>query len=524
MEETRAGVQVVQPASAASGPVGPSTSPKAPEPRPPQTPGPTVTNTENRGHASTLPRVEAESQPIGNTTNVEKTARSIPKFTKTKPSPLGPQTAVALGVGTPSDTALGKRPRAEAGLDSMSETEQEIEMGARSSYTPSPTASTAAATTTALPNVAMPSEEDKKATELFLARLRAKDEATAMSLDPNPPAMHIATTQYTPKPEGGFPVVYGRNPTHAFDNIDLTQITAWMDLEGPLVFVQPLFHGFYPSAIAQEIVGILQSTIKDLFGCEKPKVAAPMASSTPPTVDHAPYTYLLRNIPPEVAAKLIDQRCWATEKIGFLVYTAEAITPTYLGAIEGLNPTDDDDVMEVKALIARTLAQGEVGAIIAEISTCDPDLVGLGAPERVDKIVKTLRINVISIRASRGSLRPIINMYLDCPFGSDMDWNRLLDAVTKTKFRHVLLGIGNILRGWTCTICHGADHPSGLCPLPSVPGWIKAIPIAPIVEHRNQIVQQPRAPESHRGRGGGNRRGRGNTTRSRGSDNRPRGS
>ena len=71
-----------------------------------------------------------------------------------------------------------------------------------------------------------------------------------MSLDLNPPTMHITTIQYTSKPKGEFPVVYGQNPTHTFNNIDLMQITAWMCLEGPLLFVQPLSHNFYPLAIA----------------------------------------------------------------------------------------------------------------------------------------------------------------------------------------------------------------------------------------------------------------------------------
>ena len=110
---------------------------------------------------------------------------------------------MALEVGTPSDTLLGKWPQAKAGHHSTSEAEQENEMGARSSYTPSSTTGTAAATTFALPNVLLPSKEDKKATELFLAHFKAKDEASTMSLDPNLPAIHITTTQYTPKPEGG---------------------------------------------------------------------------------------------------------------------------------------------------------------------------------------------------------------------------------------------------------------------------------------------------------------------------------
>jgi hypothetical protein len=374
-------------------------------------------------------------------------------------------------------------------------------------------------------DVVMPSAEDKKATDAFLARLKAKVEATDKSHVPTTPIMPTATIQYTPKPEGGFPVVYGRNSTHAFDNIDLVQITDWMNLPGPRVFIQPLSHGFYPPAIAQEIVGVLQSTVKDIFACEKVKVTAPMASSAPTNVDHAPYTYLMRNIPAEVATTLINQQCWATEKIGFMVYTAEAIMPQYLGAVEGLNATDDEDVGVIRDLIARTLYDSEVGPIIAEISEHDPSLAYLEAPERAATVMKTLRIRMINIRAQGGTLRPIANIYINCPFESDTDWTRLVEAVAQTKFKHSLLGTGTIHRGWMCTICHGADHPSGLCPFPSIPGWIKATPIAPIVEHRNRLNRQARdSAEARRGRGGSNRPGRGGSTHARSNTNWPHGS
>ena len=85
----QAGMQAVQPASAASSPVGPNTGPNSPEPRLLQTPSLTITNTENRGFVSTPPRVAIGSQLISNTTSVENTACSLFNFTKTKFSPLG---------------------------------------------------------------------------------------------------------------------------------------------------------------------------------------------------------------------------------------------------------------------------------------------------------------------------------------------------------------------------------------------------------------------------------------------------
>jgi hypothetical protein len=219
----------------------------------------------------------------------------------------------------------------------------------------------------------------------------------------------------------------------------------------------------------------------------------------------------------------VSQRCWATEKIGFIVYTTDPITLQYLGAVEGLNATDKEDVAQIQELIAQTLYEMDTG-LIMEISASNPALSKLEVHQQAAEVIQTLRINMINIRAQGGSLRPIANMYIDCPCELDEDWSRLVDAVAQTKFKHSLLGTGTIHRGWTCTICHGVDHPSGLCPFPMVPGWISAKPIAPIADHRNRSSRQSQDnTESCRGRGGYNRPDRGGPMWGRGKANRSRG-
>jgi hypothetical protein len=430
-----------------------------------------------------------------------------------------------------TETRPEKRSRVETDPNSADEVEADVTptngVDSLSNYSVSrPNTPPVDTKPTQRPDTTALSEEDKKVANDFLARLKANANAHAREQTPNIPVPDVppVVAKYTPKPAGGFPVVYGRNSTHAFDNIDIQQITDWMNLPGTRIFVQPLSHGFYPPAVAQEIVGTLQAAICDIFGCENVKITAPMASSPPSGTDRPPYTYLVRNISPDVAAALIDQQCWATNKIGFLVYTAEAIRPKYLGAVEGFNITDDEDITQIHELIAQTLYQSPVSTIIAEISAHEPSLASLDRTTRVEQIIQSLGINAIKIRAQGGSLRPIINIYIDCPFESDEDWSRLVTAVASTEFRHSLLGTGTAHRGWTCTICHGADHPSGLCPFPLTPGWIAATPIAPIVEYRNRSSRQIRdTTETRRGRGGSNRFSRGGPTRGRGNSNRSRG-
>lgn len=136
----------------------------------------------------------------------------------------------------------------------------------------------------------------------FLECLQANAQAQKQSPSVHEPNVPTMVTKYTPQPIGGFPLVYGCNSTYPFDNIDIQQITDWMSLPGPRVFIQPLSHGYYPPAIAQEIVSILKTTITDIFGCANPKITAPMA---PTYADQPPYTYLVHNIPPGVVTDLV---------------------------------------------------------------------------------------------------------------------------------------------------------------------------------------------------------------------------
>jgi hypothetical protein len=286
------------------------------------------------------------------------------------------------------DARLGKRPR----VDSLSNSDDEVaatvdpnRMETLSTYTLSPTQTPPPDDSKKESSLVL-SQEEAKATNAFLARLKAKAEAAA-----SPPQIANANAKYTPYPEKGFPTVYGRNSTHAFDNMDIVQLTDWTGHSGPRVFVQPLMHGYYTPAITAEIVSNLKATIEDLFGCVGVKVTAPMPVSKPAKLDQPPYTYLVYNITTAIAFELVKQQCWATKRIGFLVYSAETIMPTYLGALEGFNAHDEADMSSLHQLIADTFYLSEIGPIIAQISASDPQLAEMEDRIEQEKFSKRWR-------------------------------------------------------------------------------------------------------------------------------------
>jgi hypothetical protein len=296
--------------------------------------------------------------------------------------------------------------------------------------------------------------------------------------------------------------------------MDYDQQLAWLTLDSPHVFVQPLGHGYYPPHIAQEIVGLIKDAVEVIFTCSGVKVTSPTAASPPQGLDRAPYTHLIRNISPAIAAALVKQRCWATQKIAFLVYPAVPQMPTYLGAIQGLN-VDADDIPDIFKLVSTTFSQDPIYSILADISASHSTLAALQPDERVKQITSSLQIDIFHVRSSGGSPRPIVNLYIDPPSDKDDNWSRLLQIVSTTTYKDAFMGSGTYHAGWSCGICHSVDHPSGLCKFPSLPHWINASPIPPLLQFREQYERpytSTHDPTPNR-RGGRNPHGRGSAPR-----------
>ena len=234
------------------------------------------------------------------------------------------------------------------------------------------------------------------------------------------------------------------------------------------------------------MVHLIRDGIQLALGVTGIKVTAPSPHDNVDRLDKAPFTYLVHGMSISDADKLVTQYCLASKSIGLLIYKAGIQAPTYLGSVEGLTINDEEDHFSVLNLVAQTYLEGAVGVVLVEISESNPNLQGHeSANDRVRAILQTLTGHRFNMNSTLGAKRVNFNLYIESPTDDDSDWARLLETVHETTYRDPLLGNGFHGALWNCNTCHGVDHPSGLCPFPAVPGWIKATPIAPIVEYRN---------------------------------------
>ncbi|KAI0035779.1 hypothetical protein K488DRAFT_82672 [Vararia minispora EC-137] len=134
-----------------------------------------------------------------------------------------------------------------------------------------------------------------------------------------------------------------------------------------------------------------------------------------------------------------------------------------------------------------------------------------------------IRIDSLPIRDSGGRPTPAYRLYAHLPSDDPNEQQRARDSLRSISFDHHLYGAATQAT-YKCRHCHGVDHPSGLCPFPSLPGWQGPNPLSrpteptldalppPVLPEAPSSLTDPPANNTGRGRG----RGRGSSRGGRG--------
>jgi hypothetical protein len=140
---------------------------------------------------------------------------------------------------------------------------------------------------------------------------------------------------------------------------------------------------------------------------------------------------------------------------------------------------------EVIDFISSVFQTGEMAAMIRTIISWGQsvDMAGdevIVGQEEVDEIINKLHAERVDLAKGPNIPQPSINLYLkDIDYTND-EWKLLCKATSKTAYVHDLHGVGRYFSGWTCALCHGVTHPTGMCPYLQVKDGIPMLdPIIP---------------------------------------------
>ncbi|KAF7794709.1 hypothetical protein EIP86_005847 [Pleurotus ostreatoroseus] len=296
---------------------------------------------------------------------------------------------------------------------------------------------------------------------------------------------------FTPKPAEGFPYIHDAIPAAHLANLTKQQAIDWEKFRGPKILVRFGMHGALDDTIHDylHLADRATSELHAFLGTSSATVALPLPKVQPSRTNEAPYAALIRGVSEEEAARLLDQQVLATPRITLFFFPFGWKMPTLLGAITGFRASDEEEVYDavrdrLEPLIPMIMTLAYENPVIA---------AAVSLESHAAKVIKSIRVKFLPLRTDGGHPDDHYYVYASLPFTTFTSFQAVQRQLAAADWKHSFAGPGtfHILREPFCSLCHGADHPLGLCPFPSIPDWITARDPPPPPPPRDV---QPRGP------------------------------
>ncbi|KAH9044209.1 hypothetical protein EDB84DRAFT_1436104 [Lactarius hengduanensis] len=298
--------------------------------------------------------------------------------------------------------------------------------------------------------------------------------------------------------EGPMPEIFDGDPMTLLANLDKIQIQSWLSLPTGKVLARPFDTevNYQPNHL--NIAKTLMAAAKEITGTMSAAVATPNRDRNAPRGrgNRHPITFLIHDISKKDMETLLERRVWSSKDITFQVAPVNARRPDFLFTLTGLATDNPEHVL---ASLTETWNDPVTNAVIRNLAA--------GAfreenqQDRLNQILEFLDSAVVrhlNIRCGGGREDPHFNVFADGEAIEDEDtWLELRKYLRSRVYKTSLFGRGKALpEDYNCSLCHGRDHPRGLCSFPQIPGWNGGGRVPRRTAHGNapRGVQRNRAP------------------------------
>jgi hypothetical protein len=267
------------------------------------------------------------------------------------------------------------------------------------------------------------------------------------------------------------PQVYKAHPTSAFEFIDCELIGTWERYPGSKLIAIPFGIEVQEQAKHKYICTKIFAAAANITRSQAIAVAAPAPNEKVKRACTTPTTFLIYKLDETQHETLLHRRVWSSTAITFQVTPLTPSRPNFLfSIISGLSTGVCEDVYNmVKAVWQDTQSVAFYQSILGNRSDNKRPSTQLA----LEKFVSTMCIQCINTKIKGGILSPKFNVYTDTKdIYNHLAWSQIRNYLAKRTYKTTMLGQGSVMIApHKCAICHGVDHPKGMCPFPDVPNW-----------------------------------------------------
>jgi hypothetical protein len=299
------------------------------------------------------------------------------------------------------------------------------------------------------------------------------------------------------------PTVHDPHPTAALDHIDIALVTEWEKCPGGKLLAIPFGADVQDITLHDNIRDKIFTAVAEITQSRDIGTSTPRRSKTAERQGHAPKSFLIFNLTDTHYDLLLHRKVWSSAALTFRVIQLNPPCPDFLFALQGFASHLTNDILHI---VRSAWQHPEVLALADNFAEAYHADFRAQVKSAILEFLNSVKVTLLDVKSTGEVLQPRFNVYASGDLiHNDSVWLFLRKFLASRKYGSPTHGDGiTDTLPFRCTICHGADHPKGLCPFPALPGW--------------NGPGSPNATPPNRGRRGRGGMGRG----SRGSNNRGR--
>ena len=326
------------------------------------------------------------------------------------------------------------------------------------------------------------------------------------------PSFNLDVVAHIPPPTTDPLQIQGWDTYSTMENLNMTQISKWNEETSAKLLAYKASGGRLDS---REDIKKLREILTAKLNLNTPPVIAPPSPEQPGgSKNLGPFCSLIKGILPQQAQELEEMRFISTPEL--TVFFIPLPQPafhfvTMLMEFFFIDETDRQSELEVAKFVGDTLfptsGTSKTSTAIRRIVADHRDNIPAPILD-VDSCLRYLRasievkrLNILSqkdIGTGQGQSYPAWNIYICPPTNDHLAIKKWREIIRDTTFATFINSASSTVKLFKCTICRGIDHPTGMCPFPSQPGWVKNTPdISPAVDailNANQENENTRGP------------------------------
>ena len=184
-----------------------------------------------------------------------------------------------------------------------------------------------------------------------------------------------------------------------------------------------------------------------------------------------PRAFLIHSLTKEEYFTLLKQKVWVSTEITFRVIITKPTCPDLLFTITELSSRNTE---EVRKMVSTVWQKETTRSAIQDIVTSFTATMPQSPQPDIDAFLASLWVVYLEFRLPGGLLTPQFNIFAKGNFFQDHDmWIKVRGLLSRLLYSSNLLGGTGIPKAAIhhCNVCHGADHPRGMCPFLALDGW-----------------------------------------------------